>query len=370
MSSLRPTNHRRRSHSASANSLCNRRKTESLKLGAAKRGRPHSLYVSDFNTTSNPGVWKLRKKRRNTSLSGLSSDEDIHESDHEMDLGTNDCMIPGPHTPTPAFAATSAEFHLFPRSNGRPCHGSHNTAPFGSHSDTPSFAELSRLRSNAFWELQRSVLENGEGLVSRMRDYERTRSRADAFAKVKDAQKRGKKRSSLLSLARREPGTLHDESEEEEDDIQILAGHLPQPFSAREGRHRASSSPETNTGGWSVPSSDRCSSPCSSFYMTDDEPSFTPETNYQDQSSQDSSSLSSPFMTTCTTSIPPSPPLMLGDDHSMATPSIASSRSEKAIAALTLALANGSAGINDYEAIRNLQPVLALDDSQVGDMWH
>lgn len=49
-----------------------------------------------------------------------------------------------------------------------------------------------------------------------------------------------------------------------------------------------------------------------------------------------------------------------------------SSREEKAIAALTLALANGAAGINDYSAVREALGVSASHAdgaSEVGEMW-
>ncbi len=49
-----------------------------------------------------------------------------------------------------------------------------------------------------------------------------------------------------------------------------------------------------------------------------------------------------------------------------------STREEKAIAALTLALANGAAGLNDYSAVREaLGASAALSEgaSEVGEMW-
>lgn len=49
-----------------------------------------------------------------------------------------------------------------------------------------------------------------------------------------------------------------------------------------------------------------------------------------------------------------------------------STREEKAIAALTLALANGAAGINDYSAVREAlgaSAALAEGASEVGEMW-
>ena len=45
------------------------------------------------------------------------------------------------------------------------------------------------------------------------------------------------------------------------------------------------------------------------------------------------------------------------------------SRSEKAIAALTLAMANGAAGINDYEALRMTEELTTLDESHAGELW-
>lgn len=50
----------------------------------------------------------------------------------------------------------------------------------------------------------------------------------------------------------------------------------------------------------------------------------------------------------------------------------AASPSEKAIAALTLVMANGAGGINDYDAVLSVEaPRLAtLDESLIGEMWN
>jgi hypothetical protein len=45
------------------------------------------------------------------------------------------------------------------------------------------------------------------------------------------------------------------------------------------------------------------------------------------------------------------------------------SSAEKAIAAITLAMANGAGGLGDYEAVRALN-VSSADESQVGELWH
>ena len=46
-----------------------------------------------------------------------------------------------------------------------------------------------------------------------------------------------------------------------------------------------------------------------------------------------------------------------------------SKRSEKAVAALSLALANGAGSVSDYEALRVAQGIVALDASEAGDLW-
>lgn len=46
-----------------------------------------------------------------------------------------------------------------------------------------------------------------------------------------------------------------------------------------------------------------------------------------------------------------------------------SSYSEKAIAALSLAMANGAVGLNDYQALLAIQETPAMDACQVGEMF-
>lgn len=49
------------------------------------------------------------------------------------------------------------------------------------------------------------------------------------------------------------------------------------------------------------------------------------------------------------------------------------SRSEKAIAALTLAMANGAGSLNDYADLQHTQETQAPDpalESSIGEMWH
>ena len=46
-----------------------------------------------------------------------------------------------------------------------------------------------------------------------------------------------------------------------------------------------------------------------------------------------------------------------------------SKRTEKAVEAITLALAHGAGSVSDYEALREAHGVLALEDSDAGSLW-
>lgn len=317
-----------------------------------------------------------------------------------------------PEPPTPAFAATSAEFNLFPKEDRktersrRSTHHGDSTSSFSAdlEHDTPTVADLARLRSDAFWELHRSVAQNGEGLVMRMRDYEhsRSRSRSEAHAKAKEAQRRGRKRASIV-LPVPKPVPHEDMSDEDEDDVQIFAGELVETPFLGSSRHpkRALSlggmeesfqhlnpSPRQGLG------SGRCSSPVatcdssSSAYLSDDDnsgsnvirtqishspspptatASFTPSLTHTSTESSNSSLVSlplpSPLLSTfMSTSFTP--------QQSPRSTTLAASRSEKAIAALSLMMANGAGGLNDYEALRAFQTRSPLDYSELGEMWH
>jgi len=56
--------------------------------------------------------------------------------------------------------------------------------------------------------------------------------------------------------------------------------------------------------------------------------------------------------------------------HLLSPTSPSSTRSEKAIAALSLAIANGAGGLNDYAALRGMEAPSIIEDSQVGELWH
>ena len=46
-----------------------------------------------------------------------------------------------------------------------------------------------------------------------------------------------------------------------------------------------------------------------------------------------------------------------------------SKRTDKAVEAITLALAHGAGSVSDYEALREAHGVLALEDSDAGSLW-
>ena len=55
--------------------------------------------------------------------------------------------------------------------------------------------------------------------------------------------------------------------------------------------------------------------------------------------------------------------------RSMNAPARSAKKTERAVAALSLALANGAGSVSDYEALRDAKDVLSLDYSEAGSMW-
>ncbi|KAJ4486307.1 hypothetical protein J3R30DRAFT_3697804 [Lentinula aciculospora] len=363
MSSMRPMSNRRRSQSA-YDPLSTPTNCDPSWGKPMKRAYPASSGTTDFSSFRREvDSWHSKRRRRDSSPSETSSDED-----NVPNLARSTSAL----SPKPTLPSSSAEFDLFPRKEQRQRHSMYNpTSTFDSsiHNQSPSYSDLARIRSNAFWELRRSVAENGEGFVRRMRDYEQSRARSDAFSKVKDAQKRGRKRS--LLLARRAVALRHD-TDSEEDDIRIVSGHLSEAFLSKE----TSSTTTRSSRSLSLDSMDedpidsmqreRCTSPYSSYHISDS--SSNPSSAYMTNSAQlpdiipsspkSASSASSSSISSQT------PPPFSSSSYASA------SRSEKALAALSLAMANGAGSITeDYEAIRAMQPILAMDDAQVGEMW-
>ncbi|KAJ7431813.1 hypothetical protein B0H11DRAFT_2128572 [Mycena galericulata] len=351
-----------RSHSASS-PISRRSPGDSWRV-ATKRAHPQPLGSASPDLSS-PQKWDVdmwrrgKRRRRNVSSDSDSMDVDCGRSSFHSTL------TPAA-SPTPAFAATSAEFHLFPQNKpmDRKRRATHH-ADSGFDLDFNANArtlDLTRLRSDAFWQLQRSVEENGEGFVKSMRVYETRRLRSSVYLKVKDAQRRGRRRSPVHSPATHAP----DESGDSDDDVQIFAGESSTANFTSRGKQRAFSVGVVEDKPHHPPDfaqSDRYSSPgatCDSspsMYPSDDDlshlpaplsPALSHTLSHSANSSLVSLKLPPPFAPKAI--LPPS-------------------RSEKAIAALSLAMANGAGSLEDYEAVRSLH-TFSPDNCQVGEMWH
>ncbi|KAJ3811412.1 hypothetical protein F5876DRAFT_64818 [Lentinula aff. lateritia] len=399
MSSMRPLNHRRRSQSAYDPLTTPTINRDSSWGGATKRAYLTSFGTPDITTFKRDiESWQSKRRRRDGSPSGTSSDEEGISN-----LARN---VVGLSPKLPLLPSSSADFDIFPRKDSRQRHSMYSTTTSSvldpsihaqsTSSSSSSYSDLARIRSNAFWELRRSVAENGEGFVRRMRDYEHSRARSGAFSKVKDAQKRGRKRSTLL--ARRSQTLRRDPDSEEEDDVQIFSGNLSDAFLSQE-----ISSPSMSRSPRQSSLNDMDEDPRDPIQRPERSPSSSSSSYHIFESSSNSpyvfssdmaqiasppytqlevtpSSLNSASSSSSTSSIsfqlPSAPSANLHptggiSSSSSASAYVSASRSEKALAALSLAMANGAGSITeDYEALRALQPILTMDDAQIGEMWH
>ncbi|KZT30364.1 hypothetical protein NEOLEDRAFT_1144047 [Neolentinus lepideus HHB14362 ss-1] len=313
---------------------------------------------------------------------------------------SDDQPSPSSAPPTPGLASTPVAFNLFPNrkrtprgtrhSPGRHSVPSHSLP--GSH--PPSNADLHRMRSTAFGDLRKSIAEGGEGFVLRMRDLERARTK-NLSGRGRIADQRHfhggirKRPVSYYDPARR-TYPIDSATEEEEDDVQIFVGESSsggEPISKKRTMSLGDMDLDTFSLDLqqyqpSMDESDRCSSPMdtsasgpSSYSSDDDEPSnnLLRDTRF----SFATTGIPNPFTSAHThtytnstnsslASLPLPPPSHLQKHPTL--PSSAS-RSEKAIAALTLALANGAGGISDYGALSGLQTATLIDDCEVGSMF-
>ncbi|KAG2044696.1 hypothetical protein BDR03DRAFT_937039 [Suillus americanus] len=272
-----------------------------------------------------------------------------------------------------------------------------------SHSDI-SEADATRLRSDAFWELRRSIAVSGEGLVKRMRDFERSRSKSGIYKRARTADRQRAKKRHSPSVPVTRSVRRSNSSESDEDDIQIYSGELcGLPISRQK---RASS-----LGPMDLDNDEIQSSPFSEYidqasthssFSNDDADDLSCHsfntTFPPDSLHSTSSSPAYKYSAYTTTFSPPlsgpsfsSPARSFEAPHSSPThqnsvfisshpttaslassqdvsPTSSASRTEKAIAALSLAIANGAAGLGDYDALRDIPSVMI--DSQVGELWH
>lgn len=237
---------------------------------------------------------------------------------------------------------------------------------------------LHQLRSSAFFDLQRSVEETGQGFVTKMRDWESTRESTDNG--------RGRKRPQSM-ISRQKSNMAYSDSEE---DVLILAAGSPRgeelpPWGSPKRKRAASvgmmdSDPPTmeiqsvdvfsssidNWGNASVSTAsegDNDSLLASSDHVGSATSITTNLASSPMSCSHSSESSACPFF--------PSPTTPSLDDFSIPqdTENPISSCSDKALAALTLALANGAGGLNDYKPVLDAQQGASFIDYEVGELW-
>lgn len=245
-------------------------------------------------------------------------------------------------TSTPRFPSTSSAFDLRPRDSRPPL-----SQPLRKPTSHPAIVDqnVSALHSYAFLELHQSITDASEGFVQRMRDWESSRPQASRQAHRLSSPfpsyipARGREiapRTSSPSEVNSEEDDL--DLDDEEDDVLILSDETSS--ATRASSLCAASSPK-----------ERARSLGDMDLDLPQMATIPPELSHTVASSSTSSLLS------------------LSPPPNMPSPS---SREEKVIAALTLALANGAAGLNDYSAVREALGVSAPHAdgaAEVGEMW-
>lgn len=247
-------------------------------------------------------------------------------------------------TSTPHFPSTSAAFDLRPRDSRPPL--SQPLRKPNSHSVIVD-QNVSALHSYAFWELHQSITEASEGFVQRMRDWESSRPQAPRQTHRLNTPfppyipPRGRESTPRTSSPSEVNSEDDDLDPDDEDDVLILSDEMSS--GTRASSLCAASSPKKRPRSFGEMDLD--------LDLPQTIPTIPPELSHTAASSSTSSLLS----------LTPPP--------AMPSPS---SREEKVIAALTLALANGAAGLNDYSAVREALGVSAPHAegaSEVGEMW-
>lgn len=233
----------------------------------------------------------------------------------------------------------------------------------------PPTHDVVRLRSTAFGELHRSIEESGEGFVSRMRDWEQQHACIHPMLQPESS-------TSPIpagSIGIRTPlGWVHPTAShfDDEDDIQIVSGDL-----ASDGGSESCSVAADSECEMDLDQPDDHSCGVSARYSSPADSSFSGRSEFI--SDEDSPALSiSSTNTTCSSRISFSScrrPSLADSSlvcHRPTGHTYNSSPSEKAIAALTLVMASGAGGLNDYEAVRASDgQQSSLDESLIGEMW-
>ncbi|KAF9499790.1 hypothetical protein BDN71DRAFT_1502686 [Pleurotus eryngii] len=305
-----------------------------------RRCLPSSSFSDDSSSSNwDLDIWRQAKRRRRDSLPSVRNGSHM-DIDHFTTMPSTSSGATVRRTTLPS---TSIAFQLFPMTGRRTT----KTRRSSCQSDSGDIAlndrdaDLRGLRTSAFWELHRSIAESGEGFVRRMQDLESSLSQPDILSKGRESTLIGKRRSSIIpsppcSARLDQMSNCNDD----EDDVQILNG-------------------EVGVNQWSqLSSSFRDSSQVPLAYRTDDEEATSSSISVH--SSPSTTSLPFPSSDSSTSLAYSAGPSAL---------EYPSSHSDKALAALTLALANGAAGLTDFAALQALHAPLAMDECQVGDMW-
>ncbi|PCH33528.1 hypothetical protein WOLCODRAFT_22064 [Wolfiporia cocos MD-104 SS10] len=405
MSSTGLCHRRHRSHSASSPIRGTTHLSDDPKWRmSVKRARPSyprspSSYNDILGASEPPEKWDVDHWRR-----GKRARRDSATQGGEGSALSSGSVFSGERPPSlrpmPPLACTPAAFGLLPdrrRQKTRRLSRGAETRPDLAHvhdEELMSATELERMRADALCELQRSIEESGEGLVLRMRDYESARSASPTRGA---AHYRRRRREADEGRSAEDAG---DRAADDDDEVEIVSADClsrSAPFHFRAPSHQKRSlslahmdvdlpevPPALDPGHADGSELTDGSGHCSSTYSSDDDDdlspddaasvtpqgvAFTPALTHTYTSSANSSLISLPLSQPHGSSPPSSLPDGLGTSPNM--PSSAS-RSEKALAALTLAMANGAADLNDYSAVHFADAVeehSAFNEYHVGELW-
>ncbi|TFK76966.1 hypothetical protein BDN72DRAFT_890756 [Pluteus cervinus] len=356
MASSRPLTRRRRSQSTSTTPTIIRRSPDNSWKAAHKRAHSQNPLDPQLSHQHDLDEWRRGKRRR----------RNFSPSSRNTMQVSNPGRVPPPTAQmTPGFATTSAAFHLFPnRSTSTP--RSHHTVidagfPCDIDCEVDADHDLNGLRSHAFKELHQSVAENGECFIQRMRSYEQKRALQEAGTSVN----RGRTQFIGASAS---TGTQHLFSH--------VANYMDSPsgcsdlgrvFSPVSSTSMMEMDQDENRNHTSL-SLSGTNLDDTDLYPSDDEEyvfidsmDHSPLTPELSQSQTDS-------MASSVVSLPSIPPLALSGTQP-GTGNGSASRSESALSALTLAIANGAGGLNDYAELQPSYSNPPMDHCQVGELW-
>lgn len=319
-------------------------------------------------------------------------------------------ILDAPPSPSSASALpySSAAFQFFPQkqkprryaSAPRPGRSHCGTSP--REGDQILSDEVRRMRASALGELRRSIEESGEGLVYRMRDWEQShfkapRSPASPHA-LETARISSRRPTSCYDLPAADAAVAEEAEEEDDEDIFIVGGSSSFGIAKSPMHKKRAPSlsvmdvdvPETSSPLACLGHKDRNSLPVDRFSgpsacSSDDEGHTDLDTELSSSGIFSTPALSHTYSVSTNSSLvslglptrdesvvslafPTSTTVVPGNTRS--TPPPIASRSEKAIAALTLAIANGAAGLSDYEALRMAEELATRDESYAGELWN